>query len=197
MKPGDSLTVTVVMIPETLDLIEAAVYVAFNPKYVFMLPVSIYVTENMFGLKPLYYSNVNVGEVVFTKIELHNPKDHLIMVQEAYSTEKFVMLTWPNGKEILTEETYSRDYTKYLTIPPKETKCVLMAHFNTSELVDHNAMVHLKLDTGHVMRVPLYYRVYFDIVKFMPSVADFGVVPLNFDTITLPVSLKIRNGHDI
>ena len=58
-------------------------------------------------------------------------------------------------------------------------------------------MVHLKLDTGHVMRIPLYYRVYFDIVKFMPSIADFGVVPLNFDTITLPVTLNIRNGHDI
>ena len=72
-----------------------------------------------------------------------------------------------------------------------------MAHFQTSELIDHNAMVHLKLDTGHVMRIPLYYRVYFDIVKFMPSIADFGVVPLNFDTITLPVTLNIRNGHDI
>lgn len=31
----------------------------------------------------------------------------------------------------------------------------------------------------------------------MPSIVDFGVVPLNFDIITLPVSLKIRNGHNI
>ena len=119
------------------------------------------------------------------------------MLQDAYSTEKFVALTWPNGKEILTQETYTRDYTKYLTIPPKETKCVLMAHFITSELVDHNAMVHVKLDTGHIMRVPLYYRVYYDIAKFLPSIVDFGVIPLNFDTITLPVSMKLRNGHDI
>ena len=90
------------MIPETLDLIEAAVYVAFNPKYVFMLPVSIYVTQNMFGLKPLYYSNVNVGEEVITKIELYNPSDQNVVLQDAYSTEKFVTLTWPNNKEILT-----------------------------------------------------------------------------------------------
>ena len=197
MKPGDVLKVTVVMIPETLDLIEAAVYVAFNPRYVFMFPVSIYVTENMFGLKPLYYSNVNVGEAVLTKIELYNPTDKPIVLQDAYSTEKFVILTWPNGKEILTEETYTRDYTKYLTIPAKETKCVLMAHFITAELVDHNAMVHLKLDTGNIMRIPLYYRVYYDIAKFLPSIVDFGVIPLNFDIITLPVSMKIRNGHNI
>lgn len=54
-------------------------------------------------------------------------------------------------------------------------------------------MVHLLLDTGHIMRVPLYYHVYNDIFKFLPSIVDFGVVPLNFDIVNLPVSLKIRN----
>ena len=53
------------------------------------------------------------------------------------------------------------------------------------------------MDTGHIMRLPLYYHVYYDIVKFLPSIVDFGVVPLNFDALTLPVTLKIRNGHGI
>ena len=53
-------------------------------------------------------------------------------------------------------------------------------------------MIHIMLDTGHIMRMPLYYHVYTDIVKFLPSIIDFGVVPLNFDAIRLPVSLKIR-----
>ena len=56
-------------------------------------------------------------------------------------------------------------------------------------------MVHLLLDTGHIMRVPLYYHVYNDIFKFLPSIVDFGVVPLNFDIVNLPVSLKIRNAN--
>ena len=42
------------------------------------------------------------------------------------------------------------------------------------------------------MRVPLYYHVYIDLVKFMPSIIDFGVVPLNFDIVRLPVSFKVR-----
>ena len=36
---------------------------------------------------------------------------------------------------------------------------------------------------------------YNDIVKFTPSIADFGVVPLNFDTMRMPVSLHIRDGY--
>ena len=50
------------------------------------------------------------------------------------------------------------------------------------------------LDSGHIMRLPLYYHVYPDIVKFLPSIVDFGVVPINFDALKIPVSLKIRNG---
>ena len=73
LKPQESLKVTVVVIPETVELLEAAIFVVLNPKYVFMLPVSIYVTGNMFGLVPRYYTNVNTNEIVKTKIELKNP----------------------------------------------------------------------------------------------------------------------------
>ena len=75
LKPAESLKVTVILIPETLELIEAAIIVVFNPKYIYMLPVSVYVTNNMFGLRPLYYSNVNRKDPIKTKIEIYNPTD--------------------------------------------------------------------------------------------------------------------------
>lgn len=154
-----------------------------------MLPVSLFVSENVFGLKPLYYANVNVQEVVKTKIMISNPSsDEDIVLQKAYSTEDFVTLKWLSADEPLVDQ---------LTIKPGESKQVMTAHFSTTELVDHNAMVHLVLNTGHIMRMPLYYHVYQDIVKFLPSIVDFGVVPINFDLIRLPVSLKLRNGHKI
>ena len=104
-------------------------------------------------------------------------------------------LTWPNGQQITAQDTYIKDYSRYLTIPPREHRTVLVANFETTQLVDHHAMIHFMLDTGHIMRLPLYYHVFFDLVKFMPSIVDFGVVPLNFDALTLPVTLKIRRGH--
>lgn len=132
LKPSESLKVTVVIIPETLELIEAAIFVVFNPRYVFMLPVSIYVTPNMFGLTPVYYADVNIRETLKTRIELYNPTDEDIILSEAYSTEDFVTLTWPNGKELSSPDTYSKDYsTSYLTIPPKQSRIVLLAQFYT------------------------------------------------------------------
>lgn len=131
LKPQEVLKLTVLVIPETLELLEAAVFVILNPKYVFMLPVSIYVTPNMFELAPRYYTNVNTNEVVKTKVEIKNPSDTAITLTEAYSTEEFVSLHWPNDKETNSEETYSKDYSRFLTIPPGETRTVLIAHFQT------------------------------------------------------------------
>ena len=84
-----------------------------------------------------------------------------------------------------------------LTIQPGTTQTVLIAQFKTDQVLDHNAMVHLMLNTGHIMRLPLYYHVFTDVIKFLPSIVDFGVVPINFDALKIPVSLKIRSGTGI
>ena len=68
-----------------------------------------------------------------------------------------------------------------------------MAEFKTEFLVDHHALIHLMFESGHIMRLPLYYHVYADLLKFLPSIVDFGVLPLNFDAIRVPVTLKIRS----
>ena len=86
LRPGESLKLSVVIIPETLELIEAAIYVAFNPRRVFMLPVSVYVVPNSFGLKPLYYVDVTIFETIKSKIEIYNPTDQPLVLAEAYST---------------------------------------------------------------------------------------------------------------
>ena len=90
LKPSENLRVTVMIIPETLELIDAAIYFVFNPRYIYMMPVSVFVVENMFGLRPIYYTNVNIRETIKTKIRINNPFDKPIVIQEAYSTEEFV-----------------------------------------------------------------------------------------------------------
>jgi len=108
-----------------------------------------------------------------------------------------VTLMWPNGRELNAQDTHTKDYTSYLTIPPKKSKTVFVASFYSNYLVDHHALIHLMFDSGHIMRIPMYFHVYYDIVKFLPSIVDFGVVPINFDLIRIPVTLKIRPGHNI
>lgn len=46
------------------------------------------------------------------------------------------------------------------------------------------------------MRIPFYFHVYADLVKFTPSIVDFGIVPFRFDLLKIPVSVNIRNGLD-
>lgn len=47
-----------------------------------------------------------------------------------------------------------------------------------------------------MLRIPLYFHVYPDLVKFTPSIVDFGIVPFRFDLLKIPVSVNIRNGYE-
>ena len=71
------------------------------------------------------------------------------------------------------------------------------AVFETDQVVDHNAFIHLQTDQGVILRVPIYYHVYTDVVKFLPSIVDFGVMSINFDVVRVPVRLRIRDGQNI
>lgn len=69
--------------------------------------------------------------------------------------------------------------------------------FETDQVVDHRAVIHLVTTLGDVIRIPLYFHVYPDLLKFTPSIVDFGLVPYRFDALRVPVSVSIRNGFDV
>jgi hypothetical protein len=46
LMPGESLVVTVLFAPETLDLMQGCIYISFNGRYIFMAPVTAFVIEN-------------------------------------------------------------------------------------------------------------------------------------------------------
>jgi hypothetical protein len=49
--------------------------------------------------------------------------------------------------------------------------------------------VVLETSFGDILRVPLYFIVYPDMLKFTPSVVDFGIVAFKFDALRVPVSV--------
>ena len=101
LKPGESITLTLVVAPETWGLLESAVIVCFEKMVNLMLPITSFHIANEYELEPFYYTNVNVGEQVQGQIKIKNPStvDELEIV-EVYSTEDFLKLYWPNSVQL-------------------------------------------------------------------------------------------------
>lgn len=56
--------------------------------------------------------------------------------------------------------------------------------------MDYFAGIHIRTNLHDIIRVPVYYHVHSDLIKFTPAVLDFGLVPLNFDLLKLPIRAK-------
>lgn len=64
--------------------------------------------------------------------------------------------------------------------------------FTAREVGDHRAVVHIYTNSGILVRLPLYYHVTNDLLRFDPPIINFDYVPYRFDTMTIEVFAKIR-----
>lgn len=201
LSPGQTITLTVIVAPETWGLLQTAIVVSFSNMLNLMLPVTTFHIANEYELEPVYFTNVNVGEQVQGQIRMKNPSaiDEIEIV-EVYSSEEYLKLYWPNSVQLAStsEAQSNRDFSKYLKIEPgAKAKQILTYHFETDQVVDHRAVIHMVTSLGDVIRIPLYFHVYPDLLKFTPSIVDFGLVAYRFDALRVPVSVTIRNGFDV
>jgi hypothetical protein len=65
-------------------------------------------------------------------------------------------------------------------------------HFEINRTMDFYVEIHIRTSLHDVIRVPLYYHVHSDVVKMSPTVIDFGVSPLNFDLLKIPLYAKSK-----
>ncbi len=77
-----------------------------------------------------------------------------------------------------------------------KTKTILHYKFETDQILDHRSLIHILTNRGEIIRIPFYFHVYPDLVKFTPSVVDFGIVPFRFDLLRIPVTVGFRNGYE-
>lgn len=65
--------------------------------------------------------------------------------------------------------------------------------FQVNQTQDYCAEIHIRTSPmNDIIRVPVYYHVHSDRIKFTPTVLDFGIVPLNFEMLKLQVKGKSR-----
>jgi hypothetical protein len=62
LQPGESVTLTVVVAPETWGMLQTALIVSFSNMMNLMVPITSFHVANEYELEPFYFTNVNVGE---------------------------------------------------------------------------------------------------------------------------------------
>ena len=111
IKPGEEIEFIVLIVPEIKGLLNEAIYIPINKKYLYFLPVTLFVAPNPLGLSPVLYTDVAPGQVIKHPVKAFIAKNQQadrqiteeLEIIEIYKTEPFIDLFWPNGKQINTE----------------------------------------------------------------------------------------------
>lgn len=69
----------------------------------------------------------------------------------------------------------------YLKVPALSIKHVVSLVFQTAQAGDYYAIIHFRTSQADIIRMPVYFHVNTDVIRFSPTLIDFGLVTLNFD----------------
>jgi hypothetical protein len=84
---------------------------------------------------------------------------------------------------------------QHILVPDGTRKLLANLHFEYNSTIDFYAEVHLRTSLHSIIRVPLYYHVHTDVVKFTP--VDFGLVPLQFDILKVPLYARSKLAEQV
>jgi hypothetical protein len=194
IKPQESIEIKVALIAETLGLFEGVIH-AHIDDWVYVSTLNAFVIPNEYEISPFHVTDLLVNESLVMPLYITNPSPtHTMIVEEMYSTDPLLPLRWPNTSQIISSSLKAMD--------DSPVKCTLIAEgsrkhltdivFEINRTMDYFFEVHLRTSYNDVIRVPIYYHVHADILKLTPTVVDFGLAPLNFDVLKIPIYARSK-----
>ena len=70
IKPGEEFEFIVLVVPEIEGVLNEAIMIPINKKYLYFVPVTLNATSNPLMLKPVFYTDVAVGQVIRHNIKM-------------------------------------------------------------------------------------------------------------------------------
>lgn len=165
-------------------------------EWIYVASFNAFVVPNAYDIQPFYITDLGVNHTIELPLYILNPSTtDTLIIEELFSTEEDVKLRWPHNKEDMSEKLSGDDNgnaVQYILIPEGSRKQIATMVFEINRPFDFNVQIHIRTSLHDIIRVPLYYHVHQDFIKFTPSVLDFGLAPLNFDFLKIPIYARSK-----
>jgi hypothetical protein len=195
LKPQESIEIKVAYIAETLGMFEAVMYIALED-YIYISSFNAYVIPNQYDIYPFYVTDINVNHSIELALHITNPSStDTLIIEELYSTESDVKLKWPHTTHPISTNPDSADgdsVISHILVPENGRKHLVNMVFEINRTMDFYVEIHIRTSLHDMLRVPLYYHVHSDVIKFTPNVIDFGLIARNFDMLKIPIYAKSK-----
>jgi hypothetical protein len=172
-------------------------YIALED-YIYISSFNAYVIPNQYEIYPFYVTDINVNHSIELALHITNPSStDTLIIEELYSTESDVKLKWPHATHPITTNPdspadSSDSVISHILVPENGRKHLVNMVFEINRTMDFYVEIHIRTSLHDMLRVPLYYHVHSDVIKFTPNVIDFGVIARNFDMLKIPIYAKSK-----
>ena len=180
------------ILPDFKETIKGTLYIEFNNKQVYLLPIFITGLENKYKIISLYYPNWEMGKLLSIPIKLYNPYDEVISIKRINHNFKSIGILSTNGN--LIGNNYTNNDNS-MEIQPHFTKTIFYVKFLSIKKLYEYGLLTL-ITEKDTLFIPILFNIDGNSLKINPSFINFGICditknhPLNIKKL---VPIYIRN----
>ena len=190
--PSYYFIVQLSILPDLKETIKGTLYIEFNNKQVYLLPIFLTGIENKYKTTSLYYSSWELGKLFSLPIKIHNPYDEVISIKKINYNFKLIEIHFPNGE--LIENNFTNNDNSLLDIQPHSTKNVIYIRFLSNKKLYEYGILSLIIEKDTLL-IPILINAESNTLKINPSFINFGICditnnhPLNIKKL-VPIYIK-------
>ena len=190
--PSYHFIVQLSILPDKIDTIRGTLYIEFNNKQVYMLPIILTGIENKYKSEPLYIYNWPIGKIFVYPIKIHNPEKEILSIKEISHTFKFIQVLYPN--DILIPNNCTNVISSMMKIQYNSTKNLIYIKFVSNKKFYEYGLLTLKTEKDSIT-IPILINAEINSLIISPSFINFGICditpnhPLNIKKL-IPISIK-------
>eukprot|EP00743_Colponemidia_sp_Colp-15_P008375 GILK01009097.1.p1 GENE.GILK01009097.1~~GILK01009097.1.p1 ORF type:complete len:1946 (-),score=334.09 GILK01009097.1:26-5863(-) len=188
--PNSTYTLQVAYLPTALGRHSGLMLLEMNAGSVVYL-ISAEGIPNPYRVLSSISMTIPLGMPHLASMDLYNPFDETLQIQEVYTTEGHVQLSLPTpenrfGRQDIAESDAAE--VQIWEIEPKSSKKIIQMYLNPAGLGIYHGLLHIKTSKDNMV-VPVDLTVIKIGIHTIPDQLDFGTMTREEETHTLPLLL--------
>lgn len=184
------LTFQLIVLPDIIGEIKGSIYldIIINKKpSIIIIPILINGVDNIYHIKPLYYPNHQTAKLLSMPVQISNPHNTSLIIQEAINSFSSITLQWPNGNQVS-----KKGFSEPIELQAKSKKTILHLKFFKETAGVEYGLLQLKTNKDTLI-IPVLVKASQFSIRPYPSYLNFGILSAFNDSLLKAIPLKLTN----
>ena len=170
--PMTTYTIEIYIIIDYIKPILGTLYIEFNYKKVFLIPIKITGIENKYGVKPIYHTDIQLKKFLSIPIRIFNPSQKVLVIKKVINPFQKINVLWPNNSYVISN--LDLPDSSMIQIQPNSSVIIMRLKFYSTTPSNEYGIIKI-ITSDDSIHIPVLFNSISSPIITYPNIINFGL----------------------